>query len=394
MQSDTNANDEVDEVDDEDEYNPNVNDSKSDEHDSFLDAKYDDLDDTETQASGTSVSNHVEVSLTTVDKHAYESDHDWMPDNLDNAITASYPQHKKNNDDGTYHVYSPTSSMPPPTTNKKPCPPRQLDISSFTTQNAHGLHCHPCNIDGNIIPHGPHDYMRYEHLITSMKTKNLDVYFIQETWLEGNVFDEVINVFRHNEDLGNHNFHGVAIILSPQYYEGWKAAGATPPITTNATGEFLGRYISITVKLDSHDKQGKRVQGNKEDKLMTLLLASIYHPCTKTGSDNIYMRFLDTLDNLLNQLPQSELIIGADINANIRQFNNMSAAEFGPTLGPHGFQKRNSKGESLLAVYLGHRLQVMNTFFPGKPMGQDIGRGLATNLPKTDKQNCTCLMLL
>jgi hypothetical protein len=99
-----------------------------------------------------------------------------------------------------------------------------------------------------------------------MKTKNLDVYFIQEMWLKGNAFDEVINgyhVFRHNGDLGNHNFHGVAIILSPRYYEGWKAAGATPPITTNTTGEFLGRYISITVKLDSHDKQAKLVQGKK-----------------------------------------------------------------------------------------------------------------------------------
>ncbi len=181
------------------------------------------------------------------------------------------------------------------------------------------------------------------------------MYFIQETWLKGNVFDEVINgyhVFRHNGDLSNHNFHGVAIILSPQYYEGWKAAGATPPITTKATGEFLGRYISITIKLDSHDKQGKLVQGKKGDKSMTLLLASIYHPCTKTGSDDIYMRFPDTLDNLLDQLPQSELIIGADINANIGQFNNMSAAEFRPTLGPHGFQKRNSKGESLLTIYL------------------------------------------
>jgi hypothetical protein len=67
FRSDTNANDEVDEVDDEDEYNPSENDSKSDEHDPFLDAKYDDLNDTETQASRTSISNHVEVSLTADD---------------------------------------------------------------------------------------------------------------------------------------------------------------------------------------------------------------------------------------------------------------------------------------------------------------------------------------
>jgi hypothetical protein len=107
------------------------------------------------------------------------------------------------------------------------------------------------------------------------------VYFVQVTWLEGDVFDEVINgyhVFRHNGDLGNHNFCGVAIILSQQYYEGWKAAGATPLITTDTMGEFSGRYISITVKLNSHNKWGKLVQGKKGDKSMTLSLASIYHP--------------------------------------------------------------------------------------------------------------------
>ncbi len=64
----------------------------------------------------------------------------------------------------------------------------------------------------------PHDYTRYEHLITTMKTNQLDVYFIQETWLEDDAFDKVINdyhIFRHNGSRGNHNFRGVAIILSP-----------------------------------------------------------------------------------------------------------------------------------------------------------------------------------
>jgi hypothetical protein len=275
-----------------------------------------------------------------------------------------------------------------PTTNKQPCHTRQLYISSFTTQNAHRLRCRPRDTDGTIVPHGPHDYTQYEHLITSMKTKNLDVSFVQETWLEGDVFDEVINgynVFRHNGDLGNHNFRGVTIILSPRYYEGWKAAGTTPLITTDTTGEFLGRYISITVKLASHDKRGKLMRGKKGDKLMTLSLASIYHPCTKTGSDDVYMCFLDMLDGLLEKLPKSELIIGADINANIGLFDNMSVAEFGLAIGPHGFSKRNSKGESLLALYLAHRLRVMNTFFPGKANGPGHGTW-TSNQPTSNGQ--------
>jgi hypothetical protein len=69
-----------------------------------------------------------------------ENDNEWMPDNSNDSITA------------------PITS--PPTTNKKKrhSTTRQLNISSFTTQNAHGLRHRPRNTDGKIIPHGPHDY--------------------------------------------------------------------------------------------------------------------------------------------------------------------------------------------------------------------------------------------
>jgi hypothetical protein len=102
-----------------------------------------------------------------------------------------------------------------------------------------------------------------------MKLKQLDVYFVQETWLEDDVFDKIINgyhVFCHNGRQGNHNFRGVAIILSPRYHEGWKATGARPPITTEATGEFAGRFISINVALASNDRVGKQVRGKQGEK--------------------------------------------------------------------------------------------------------------------------------
>jgi hypothetical protein len=76
-----------------------------------------------------------------------------------------------------------------------------------------------------------------------MKLKQYYIYFVQETWLEGDIFDKIINgyhVFCHNGGLGYQNFHGVVIILLPCYHKGWKAAGTQPPITTNATGEFAG----------------------------------------------------------------------------------------------------------------------------------------------------------
>jgi hypothetical protein len=55
-------------------------------------------------------------------------------------------------------------------------------ISKILTQNAHGLRRRARNDDGNLRPNSPPDYTRYEHLITTMKLKDIDVYFVQETW--------------------------------------------------------------------------------------------------------------------------------------------------------------------------------------------------------------------
>ncbi len=95
-----------------------------------------------------------------------------------------------------------------------------------------------------------------------MKLKQLDVYFVQETWLEGDVFNKTTNgyhLFQQNKEIGNHNFRSIAIILSPCYHEGWKAAGAQPPIATDVKGKFAGRFISLNIKLASNNRVGKQV---------------------------------------------------------------------------------------------------------------------------------------
>jgi exonuclease III len=308
-------------------------------------------------------------------------------------------------DDDTFDDFNTTDNNdhetppPPPTTtaaavthHPHPSSPHQFDISTFATQNTHGLCCLPHDIDGKLMTTEPYDYTHYEHLISMMKTKCLDVYFVQETWLEGDAFDEVINshhVFRHNGGKGNHNFRGVAIILSPQYYQGWKAAGARPPLTTDAAGEFAGCYISINVILKSYDRMGKQVRGKKGNKHLAITLASVYHPCTKTGAEDVYACFLDTLNTLLSKLPaDNKIIMGADVNANISKFDKLQSSKFQSTLGPHGFSKPNSKGEGLLTVYLTHRLCMMNTFFESRANGPGYGtwtsnQPTSTGLPKS-----------
>ena len=66
-------------------------------------------------------------------------------------------------------------------------------FSKMFTQNVHELRQRASDEDGNLRPNSPFDYMQYEHLITTMKLKGIDVYFVQETWLKGDVFDEIIN---------------------------------------------------------------------------------------------------------------------------------------------------------------------------------------------------------
>jgi hypothetical protein len=89
----------------------------------------------------------------------------------------------------------------------------------------------------------------------------------------------------------------------------------------------------------------------------------VYHPCTKTGDDKLYLEFLNTLDDLLGLAPaNSEIVMGADVNSNIGT-HGIHSTEFCTVLGPHGLSKRNMKGECLLHIYLAHRLRVMNTFF-------------------------------
>jgi hypothetical protein len=100
---------------------------------------------------------------------------------------------------------------------------------------------------------------------------------------------------------------------------------------------------------------------------LNLTLVSTYHPCTKTGDDEIYLRFLETLDTLLGQAPaKSEIIMGADVNSNLGKLDGLHSTEFPAALGPHGLPRRNKKGKNLLHIYLAHHLRIMNTFFETK----------------------------
>ena len=173
-------------------------------------------------------------------------------------------------------------------------PPIAMDTSKIYTRNAHGLWCQAHDCEGNIITNCEHDTTKLEYLVHGMRVDNIDVWLIQETWLENNDYDTVIggyHHFKHNSPIGttgrDHLFRGVArIILSPRYFLAWKAAGSPSPITTGHTGGFAGQFIGLNLEFDSFDSPGRQVKGT----LCSLFLASVYHPCHNAP----HKQFLET----------------------------------------------------------------------------------------------------
>ena len=72
----------------------------------------------------------------------------------------------------------------------------------------------------------PRDTSKLKKLIDKMRQDQIGAWLVQETWEEGEEFDVEVggyHIFRHNSEVGadgrNHLFRGVAVILSPEYYE-------------------------------------------------------------------------------------------------------------------------------------------------------------------------------
>ncbi len=142
----------------------------------------------------------------------------------------------------------------------------EKNLTTIYTQNAQGLWRRPRDADGNILVDNPPDLSKLEYLIDYMRQNDVGAWLIQETWEEGDEFDIDVNgyhIFRHNATRGEsgrqHLFRGVAIILSPLFYDAWKAAGSPPPLTTD--DDSVGRFIRMNFQFESFDTRGRRIKG-------------------------------------------------------------------------------------------------------------------------------------
>ena len=71
------------------------------------------------------------------------------------------------------------------------------------------------------------------------------------------------------------------------------------------------------------------------------------------------------LDSMLSTIsPTTQIVLGGDINARIGVRN---CDEHKETIGPHGIDRSNARGENLLQVLTANKLRVENTFFQHRP---------------------------
>ena len=120
-----------------------------------------------------------------------------------------------------------------------------------------------------------------------MSIRKIDVYLIQETWLDGDYVSEIkgYTLFHHGlkKQKCSRGQCGVGIILSPTFLQFYKDSGSKPPITIseeNAFGRFIGISLTIKVKTDHKGAFKKKKRKNKFQSL-NLFIASVYHPVDK-----------------------------------------------------------------------------------------------------------------
>jgi hypothetical protein len=118
LPTNANTNEEADDDGQQYVFDPSESNNIFDEADDQSD-KYDPLNDEKFQAIENDTNANNEANNEANHEDEYNPDHDdWMPGDVDDAITVSCSQQEKNNGDGTYHVHSQTSPTFPPTTNK------------------------------------------------------------------------------------------------------------------------------------------------------------------------------------------------------------------------------------------------------------------------------------
>jgi hypothetical protein len=209
---------------------------------------------------------------------------------------------------------------------------------------------------------GTRAYTKLEYIALYMEEKDIDVYLIQETWLEGNVDHWNINgttFFTHGPEKQNSSRGrgGVAIGLSKKALKAWARAGKKD-IRRHGVMDDTTRIMGIDLKVPS---------GNS---FKNLTIFNVYAPSTHGNDIETVEDFWTNLEDEIVGLPKENIpIIGRDINARIG--NRLSHPDSDEHhFGPWGDEKLNQAG-AMGVVPLMQRcaLRAASTFYQHKSIG-------------------------
>ena len=126
-------------------------------------------------------------------------------------------------------------------------------------------------------------------IVQNMIHRNLSVYCIQETWLDGNFIKEIegYTVFHHGlvKQVCKRGHNGVAIILSPEFTIFYNKSGSKPQVNPTISssvefGRFIGLKLSINVKTVLKGAFQKKKKSNKMQTI-NVFISFVYHPTDK-----------------------------------------------------------------------------------------------------------------
>ena len=189
---------------------------------------------------------------------------------------------------------------------------------------------------------------------------------IQEIWKTGNSVETITNhtIFYHSIDKhkSRRGEQGIAIVLSPKFYQFYEEARGVPPrcTTTDPGDELGGRYMELILKIKGLFKAKKEAFWKKKTKYkeeafwkkktkykeVTLRLASCY-----TSRDiNEQLKLQEFLTKeFKNSNPNYSLIIAQDSNVQVGIAETGDEGEItDENVEKWGLERRDEKGNQLL----------------------------------------------
>ena len=200
--------------------------------------------------------------------------------------------------------------------------------------------------------------MKFEYIALYMIDNDVDVYLIQETWLEGDQDHWNINgitFFTHapEKQSSGRGRGGLAIALSKRAMKAWERAGKKD-LLRHGVMDDTTRIMAIDLKVPA---------GNSFE---CITIFNVYPPSTHRNSEEVVEDFWTQLEDEIARTPKNSIpIVGGDINARIgnRSSHPHSDEQY---FGPCGDQHLNDAGKRVIPMMQRCGLRATTTFFEHK----------------------------